>query len=147
MGDLADELERLAKLYEAGILDDEELKAAKARLLHAPAPSAMAQPQWEYKEVVIPLNFQGKYSCPSEMTESALFKRGAELYAENASPLILRTLQKEGQAGWQPAEPADLLSLYLGGHVRMRCSFWGGAFLRSKVQFEKATIRLRRLVS
>ncbi len=90
---------------------------------------------WEYKTVHVPLNMWAK--VPSGAARDGAVEAGSA-----ASPTIMRVLQEQAKAGWQPDESVDLLSLFLSGRVGWRRT--GGVLFSWKFNCDPAQIRFKR---
>jgi hypothetical protein len=87
------------------------------------------QAKWEYKELVIPLNFRERNNLIGN--EADMLIKDTEHY----NPIILEQLQREGENGWEPDGPTDIPSMLRVGRIKMK-----GTFSRSYVS---VTIRMR----
>jgi hypothetical protein len=94
------------------------------------APS-LTQSKWEYKELVIPLNFR---AADGLLDPTIYTVRDAEHY----NPIVLEYLQREGQNGWEPDGPTDISSMSRVGRIKEK-----GSFSRYYVS---VTIRMKRLM-
>lgn len=124
---IVDELERLAKLRDAGILTDADVQTLKARLL-APKKSETVEPEpvptvgprqrtgrWEYSTFVEPLGEVKIKGAGWKFSGGLSHEKGEALIEEAAKRLVRRL----APGGWEPDEPYDAGSLTVKGHVRM----------------------------
>ncbi len=107
-------------------------KAFKATSMPTTSPSPLFR--WEYKDLVVPLNF-------TEQNHGGFVAPQA---APRANEIILPCLQRAGQEGWQTDGPTDFVELYRAGHVNHKET--EGFLGIESMTFISATIRLKRLV-
>jgi hypothetical protein len=102
--------------------------------------------RWEYKDCAIPLDGLETDGPPDRLT-----RHGGALSSEfddGYKMRLLGQLQREADAGWEPAESIDFPAVWAMGQVqvqqyhRRRDWLFGGATCR----YLSVTLRLRRLV-
>jgi hypothetical protein len=98
----------------------------------APAPAAAPQPQvnWEYQEIVVPLDI-------TTATAQGWGKH-IELATAQAEHLLVAQIKEAARNGWQTEDQPELRSLLQSGRVLYR----RGLF---RVRWQTATTRLSRL--
>ena len=68
----------------------------------------MAEPQWEYTEVVILLNL----ACPYDADRATQAQ-----FVQQYDAIVRGYLQREAEQGWQPAEPVDAETMRAAGRL------------------------------
>jgi hypothetical protein len=100
-----------------------------------------AVPRIEYQEIRVPLGIEGKAAAGGVFQEQAV-RQAAINVGSIANSVIIAALQAEGQQGWYPDGPTDLLSLLIAGRVAWRQT--GGILATWKFTFDFAKIRMCR---
>jgi hypothetical protein len=118
------------------------IAARTAPVFELPQEGAMSSV--EYKDVKVELGVMGKTSVRPGVTRDIAVRRAAVDAEPQAGQTIAQALQAEAEAGWEPNQPTDLLSLMLADRVQWRLT--GGFPFAWKFTFDVAEIRFRRPV-
>jgi hypothetical protein len=100
----------------------------------------MSAPQWEYKEITVPLKFTAKLS------DRILFSPvwTPEPPRVTFNQIISKHLQKEGADGWVTDGPTDLDSLQEAGRVNRKFKIEGALLATQIYTYESVRLGLKR---
>jgi hypothetical protein len=106
------------------------------------ATASGAIPRVEYQEIIVPLGIEGTAAMGIGIDQEHAIRQAAMNVGTLANSKITAALQAEGQHGWYPDGPTDLLSLLIAGRLGWRRT--GGILGGWKFTFDAAKIRMSR---